>query len=87
MDAAERNSFTTGLTSLSQETSEFLQPIMEWAFQKGTRVELRRNAIPIRQGLVDDVTYDGSMFWISQQGAEGREIIHRDDGYEIWSLQ
>jgi hypothetical protein len=66
------------------ETHRSLQKLTDWStVPKGTIVELRRGAIQIRLGLVDDVTPDGSMLWLSQYGAEKREIIHRSDGYEV----
>jgi hypothetical protein len=35
------------------------------------------------QGIVDDVTEDGSSVWIWADGGLGRRLIHRDDGFSI----
>lgn len=62
------------------------RPVPDWAgLRRGDAVELRRGDALVRRGTVEDLTPDSTMLWLSQYGAENREIIHREDGYELWS--
>lgn len=57
----------------------------DWTSLAGKSVEIRmRNAV-IRRGIVETVTPDGSVLWISPYGADSREMVERAGGYQVWS--
>lgn len=56
----------------------------EWHALAGAMVRVCRNGETIRTGVVDDVTSDGSVVWIAQQGVLGRTLVHKGEGYELW---
>lgn len=39
----------------------------------------------IRKGTVDAVMPDGSILWVSAEGASLRRMISRQDGYEVFT--
>lgn len=51
----------------------------------GDAVELRRWGTVIRRGVVEAVMPDSSGFWLTADGVEHREFVHRqDDETQIW---
>jgi len=50
----------------------------------GMPVQIRRRDVPIRQGLVEDITPDGSAIWLAQEGNFGRMLVHKDEEYKVW---
>ena len=57
----------------------------DWQRALGQYVEVRRRGRTVRTGVVDAVTSDGSLLWISAEGAHLREMVERADGSEIYS--
>jgi len=82
------NSCTQEAASDDSSDSASFREVRDWAIlRRGDAVELRRGDALIRRGTVEDLTPDSTMLWLSQHGAENREIIHREDGYEVWSKE
>lgn len=49
-------------------------------------IELRRGPKVISTGRVDEFTSEGTIIWIHQSGGNGRVMIHRNDGIDIWRV-
>lgn len=62
-----------------------LLKIDNWCHLASVAVEIHRNGKLIKTGLVDAATADSTKLWLSQDGLEGRSIIHKLDGYEVWA--
>ena len=60
-----------------------LQP--DWQRALGQHVEIRIGGKPVRTGTVDAVMSDNSLLWISAHGHHTREMIARDDGYQVFT--
>lgn len=60
-----------------------LQP--QWQRALGQRVEIWRGWELIREGTVEAVTPDDSILWISAEGPYLRQMIFRDDGYQVFA--
>lgn len=60
-----------------------LQP--DWHRALGQHVEIRRHGKVLRNGVVEDVMPDGSILWISAEGAHGREMIERSEGKQVFA--
>lgn len=56
----------------------------KWCGLLGAVVEVRKNGVVIRRGIVHDVMPDSSAVWIAADGLTGREIIEAAEGYQIW---
>lgn len=56
----------------------------DWCQMVGKYVEIRREGIPVRTGLVDVVTADDGILWIAANGAECRALYERAHGYSVW---
>lgn len=56
----------------------------EWQRLEGAVVRVCRDGKPVRTGVIDDVTPDGSIVWIAQEGVLGRSLFHKAEGYELW---
>jgi hypothetical protein len=56
----------------------------EWARLPSATVEVRRHGAFVRAGLVDAATLDSRMLWLSPDGVEGRVLLDKLDGYEVW---
>jgi len=59
-------------------------PFHDWAKLQGTTVEVRREGMVVRHGLIDAVTADGTIVWLSQHGLLNRTLIDKTSGYELW---
>jgi len=57
----------------------------EWQSLPGATVEVRRRGEQYRSGLVEDAMPDASGIWLAADGAFGRELIEKAEGYEIWT--
>jgi len=80
------NSFTQEAVSDDSRDMASLREVRDWAtLRRGDAVQLRRGDALVRRGTVEDLTPDSTMLWLAQYGPENREIIHREDGYELWS--
>ena len=60
-----------------------LQP--DWQRALGQHVEIWINGKPVRAGTVDAVMPDNSLLWISAEGHHTREMLARDDGYQVFA--
>jgi hypothetical protein len=60
-----------------------LQP--NWQRTLGQRVEIWRCGKLVRKGTVDAVMPDNSLLWMSADGNFSRQIISRDDGYQVFT--
>ncbi|RAX15001.1 hypothetical protein DC347_19735 [Pseudarthrobacter sp. AG30] len=60
-----------------------LQP--DWQRAHGQLVEIWKNGIYIRKGIVEAVMPDNSLLWISNDGVSSRQIIARSDGYQVFA--
>jgi hypothetical protein len=57
----------------------------EWQSLPGAMVEVRRRGEEYRSGVVEDAMPDASGIWLAADGALGRELIEKAEGYEIWT--
>lgn len=55
-----------------------------WQPVIGQRVQMRRGGIIVREGIVDAVTLDDSILWISGGGFQPRAMFQQTDGFEVW---
>ena len=60
-----------------------LQP--DWHRALGQYVEIRLHGKVLRSGIVEDVMPDGSILWISIEGAHGRKMIERAEGKQVFA--
>lgn len=56
----------------------------DWLPVVGEIVEIRRDEETVRTGVVDGVTPDGGILWISADGAERRAMFERAQGFTVW---
>jgi len=56
----------------------------DWLAVIGQCVEIRRGHTPVRTGVVDSVTDDGSILWIAAHGVHPRMMIERALGFQVW---
>lgn len=61
-----------------------LQLWSDWCLAKGQIVEVRQDMFPVRTGLAEEVTSDGSILWLAAEGADTRVMVEKSEGYEIW---
>lgn len=57
----------------------------DWKRALGQRVEIWKFGTRIRKGNVEAVMPDGSLLWISAEGASLRQMFFRVDGYEVFT--
>lgn len=55
-----------------------------WRPAIGQRVQMRREGIIVREGIVDAVTLDDSILWIAGGELQPRAMFQRTDGFEVW---
>ncbi|MDQ0616653.1 hypothetical protein QFZ33_000677 [Arthrobacter globiformis] len=60
-----------------------LQP--DWQRALGQRVEVWRSGRLVRKGTVEAVMPDDSLLWISAEGNLLRQMISRQDGYQVFT--
>ncbi len=56
----------------------------DWLPPVGEAVQIRHNNRILRTGTVDSVTSDGSILWVAASGPSQRQMIARDEGFEVW---
>jgi hypothetical protein len=61
-----------------------LHPQHDWLPVLGQVVDVRQGDETVRTGIVDGVTPDNKILWISADGAETRTMYQRSDGYSVW---
>lgn len=60
-------------------------PQPDWQRALGQHVEIRRAGAIVRAGVVEAITPDNSILWISAAGAEARAMYERAEGYEVFA--
>jgi hypothetical protein len=60
-----------------------LQP--DWHRSVGQYVEVRLHGRPVRTGIVEAVMPDCSALWMAADGADGRQMLAKADGYQIFT--
>jgi hypothetical protein len=60
-----------------------LQP--DWQRALGQRVEIWKEGKLVRKGTVEAVMPDGSLLWISAEGASSRQMFFRHDGDQVFT--
>ena len=58
----------------------------EWQTLAGEFVEIHRDGDIYRSGRVDDTMPDGSGLWMAAEGALGRELIWREEGFTVGTV-
>lgn len=56
----------------------------EWFPVLGERVEIRSRGRIVDYGLVDSVTCDDEILWLSAEGSNTRRMIERRSQLEVW---
>ena len=59
-------------------------PFREWSMLVGAVVDVRREGVFVRTGLVEDTTPSGDTAWIAADGIDHRIMIEKTAGYDIW---
>lgn len=57
---------------------------LEWQLLIGANVDIRREGVFVRAGVVEDVTPSGETAWIAANGIDRRTMIEKSVGYELW---
>jgi hypothetical protein len=57
----------------------------DWSRLPGTEVEVHRRGKLIRSGVVDAVTPDSAMVWLSADHNGSRALFESAEGYEVWA--
>jgi hypothetical protein len=76
--------YTPGQEPASQPADHRRYPFMEWHMLVGAAVEVRREGVFVRTGLVDDTTPSGDTAWIAADGIYHRIMIEKTAGYDLW---
>lgn len=58
--------------------------VTNWRSLVGHSVQIRQGDHILDQGVVDAVTVDGSVLWLTQQGPVDRRIVMKDRGSGLW---
>lgn len=56
----------------------------DWSHLVGAFVEIRNNKKCLRSGFVEDAMPDSSALWLAADGHDGRALIAKAEGYEVW---
>jgi hypothetical protein len=56
----------------------------DWSRLANMQVEITVDGRPLRRGLVDAVTADGTALWLAMDGALERQLFVRSEGVEAW---
>ena len=59
-------------------------PYADWSRLVGTPVEIRKDFLIVRAGIVDDVMPDSSVVWLASDSTCGRELFVAAEGYQVW---
>lgn len=59
------------------------EEINDWTLLIGLTIELRQAGKQVRIAEVEDATADSSVMWLRFDGNHRRQLITRDDGYDI----
>ena len=81
-DTAEMNQpLARGITPVNESMSR--QPHPDWTTLKGHNVEIYDHCRIIDQGRVETVTADGSILWLTQDGANARRLVQNGLNLEV----
>ncbi len=56
----------------------------DWSQLVSAFVEVRKDWQHLRYGFVDDAMGDSSALWLAADGLDGRVLISKAEGYEVW---
>jgi hypothetical protein len=56
----------------------------DWSQLISAFVEVRKDWQHLRYGYVDDAMADSSALWLAAYGMDGRVLISKAEGYEVW---
>lgn len=56
----------------------------DWSQLVGAYVEVRKNKKCARSGFVEVAMPDSSALWLAANGLDGRVLITKAEGYEVW---
>lgn len=56
----------------------------EWNQLVGAFVEIRNNNHRLRSGIVDTAMPDSSALWLAADAFDGRTLIEKAEGFEVW---
>lgn len=59
-------------------------PYHDWSRLIGVPVEVRKDSLTVRAGVVDDAMPDSSALWLAADGSHGRTLFAAADGYRVW---
>ena len=57
--------------------------VENWALLEGLQVEIYLKDHVVDCGIVDAVTFDGSILWLKQKGVTGRRLVERAAGMYV----
>ncbi|MCP2048699.1 UNVERIFIED_ORG: hypothetical protein J3D58_002771 [Paenarthrobacter nicotinovorans] len=57
--------------------------VSDWKLLVGQGVQILRGKDVVDEGVVDAVTFDGSILWLRQKGAIGRRMVVRERGVGV----
>lgn len=58
--------------------------VSNWKLLVGQAVQIWRGNEIVDQGLVEAVTADGSVLWLTQKGPIGRRMVTKERGTGLW---
>lgn len=59
-------------------------PYHDWSRLIGAPVEVRKDFLLVRAGVVDDAMADSSILWLAADSTQGRALFTAADGYQVW---
>lgn len=57
---------------------------MNWSRLIGAPVEIRKDFLTVRTGVVDDAMPDSSALWLAADRTHGRTLYAAAEGYHVW---
>lgn len=57
--------------------------VSDWKLLVGQGVQILRGKDVVDEGVVDAVTFDGSILWLRQKGAIGRRMVVKERGVGV----
>ena len=61
------------------------KPTSSWCLLGGLEVDIIHSGTVVRTGTVEIAASDSSAVWLSLRGVEGRMLVHKSEGFEIWA--
>ncbi|MBT2249054.1 hypothetical protein JHV56_10130 [Arthrobacter sp. BHU FT2] len=69
----------------THESFPFNYLIDDWTILPGSSVEIRKGAVVVRRGWVEDATQDGGILWLSAGQGEPRRLYEKAAGFHVWA--